>query len=159
MLLFCKYLLTRTIKYILMHSHVSALCHSLTCLINHSLPNSLTPSLSHFLTQSLLSPLTHSLTHPFTPSLPPSLPPPLPPSPSFSIPLHRHSCVLPIPSSGTVYLTPVRRSTRVGRNKDTPGMRLDNNMCFDSPSDVTKRLEFEAVQLLPNSLVPLDWRD
>ena len=62
-------------------------------------------------------------------------------------------CVTTTPR--TVYVTPVRRSTRMGRNQDGPGMKLDGERCFDSPSDVSKHLEFDNLEIITNDVLDL----
>ena len=62
---------------------------------------------------------------------------------------NRHSCATPdVYRKRILHLTPVRRSTR--KNRQGPGMELDKNLCFDSPSEACTLEEFENVEVVPN---------
>ena len=54
----------------------------------------------------------------------------------------------PTELSGTIFVTPVRRSTR--KNKSTLGVELDNAVCFDSPSDLNTAGSSCVVKVVPN---------
>ena len=70
--------------------------------------------------------------------------------------LRRRHSVVPENQVGqtVVYLTPVRRSIRAGRNRDAPGIKLDENRCFDSPSEVSQQ---GTVLILPNNNLLPHW--
>lgn len=69
----------------------------------------------------------------------------------------RHTYVAGTPDAKEVkhrllHLTPVRRSTR--RNRNGPGLAVDQSLCFDSPSQATtargEEEAYEGVEVIPN---------
>ena len=72
---------------------------------------------------------------------------------------HRHTYVAGTPDAKEakrrlLHLTPVRRSTR--KNRNGPGLAVDQSLCFDSPSQATATCtkgaegEYEGVEVIPN---------
>ena len=73
--------------------------------------------------------------------------------------VHRHTYVAGTPDAKEakrrlLHLTPVRRSTR--KNRNGPGLAVDQILCFDSPSQATVTCpkgaegEYEGVEVIPN---------
>ena len=65
---------------------------------------------------------------------------------------YRHTCMAETPDSRKarrlLHLTPVRRSTR--KNRNGPGLTMDQSMCFDSPSEAKGSEEYGEVEIVPN---------
>lgn len=72
---------------------------------------------------------------------------------------HRHTYAAGTPDAKEakrrlLHLTPVRRSTR--KNRNGPGLAVDQSLCFDSPSQATATCpkgaegEYEGVEVIPN---------
>ena len=70
--------------------------------------------------------------------------------------IRRHTYVAGTPDAKEakrrlLHLTPVRRSTR--KNRNGPGLAIDQSLCFDSPSQATAKgseEEYEGVEVIPN---------
>eukprot|EP00731_Ephydatia_muelleri_P031231 Em0022g745a len=60
----------------------------------------------------------------------------------------RRTVATPNEPIGTIFVTPVRRSTR--KNKSTLGVELDKAVCFDSPSDLCIVDNTCIVKVVPN---------